>query len=84
MRNLLSIKDGDQSVREEPTSPDFTLALGKLVYDQMPVSEVRPVNVAEEEEKEADEDKEKDSRPMSWRVKNPVVPSALAPAPARD
>lgn len=36
-RNLLGLKDGDH--REDPTSPDLTLALGTLVFDQTSLSE---------------------------------------------
>lgn len=56
--------------------------MGKPVYDQTLVSEVRPINVAEEEEKEEDEHDEQDSRPLSWSVKKPVVPSI--PTPTKD
>lgn len=79
---LLVLNDGDLSVKKEPTSPDLTWAMGKPVYDQTPVSEVRPINVAEEEEKEEDEHDEQDSRPLSWCVKKPVVPSI--PTPTKD
>lgn len=37
-RNLLELKDRYQSIRDEPTSPDLTLALGKPMYDETPVS----------------------------------------------
>lgn len=36
-KNLLGRKDGDQDVRKEPTSPDVTLAVGTLIFDQTPV-----------------------------------------------
>lgn len=48
----------------------------------MPVSEARPVNVAQEEESVASEDDEEDSRPLSQSLKKPVVTSS--PVPARD
>lgn len=40
------------------------------------MSEVQPVNIAKKEEKLEDEDDEKHSRPLSWRVKRPLIPSA--------
>lgn len=45
--NFLRMKDRDQDVKEDPASPDLTLALGTLVFDPMPVSKIRLVNIAE-------------------------------------
>lgn len=39
-KNLLELRDQYQSIRDELTSPDLTLALGKAVYDVTPASEI--------------------------------------------
>lgn len=81
-KNLLELKDGDQSDKGEPTSPNLNLALGKPIYDQTHVSEVRPVHVVAVKEKDDDDDDEENSRLLSWSVRNPEVP--FAPTPSRD
>lgn len=46
-RGLIGLKEAEKDVRDELASPDLTLAMGTLVFDQTPVSEIKLVNVAE-------------------------------------
>lgn len=72
-RNILDMKDGDQSAREEPTFPNLTLAFGKPIYDETLVGEIQPLNVAEAKEYVQGDDDEEDNMPLSWRMKRPSV-----------
>lgn len=81
-RNLLDLKEGYQSTRKEPVSPDLTLALGKPIYDKILISEIRPLNIAELEENVQKDDDEEDNKPLSWRIKRPIVHSE--PISTRD
>lgn len=47
---------------------DLTLVLGKPVYDQIPVSEVRLVNVVEKEAN-VDDEEEEESIPLALAMK---------------
>lgn len=80
--SLLDLKEGYQSTREEPVSPDLTLALGKPIYGESSISEIRPLNIAELEENVQKDDDEEDSKPLSWRIKRPIVHSE--PISTRD
>lgn len=46
---MLSLREDDHSLLEEPTLPNITLELGKPVHDQILANEITPVNFVKEE-----------------------------------
>lgn len=58
--------------------PDLTLALGKPVYNETLVSEVRLVNVVEKEAN-ADDNNDEKRIPLAWQRKRSHVSCTFAP-----
>lgn len=59
-KGLLDLKEHEQTPSEEPASPNLNLALGTPVFDQTPVSEIKPVNISKNIEEDLDEDLDED------------------------
>lgn len=80
VKGLIEIKRDDLFAQEEVKSPNLQLVLVIPLFDQTLMSKVRPINMADLEEEEDDED----NVPLIWKLRKQTSDASSIPNTEKD